>query len=152
MQVLLLQLQFPWSEDSHCLFAAFLLKPWEFSRIEKFMQRNRVTESYIQQVIQKFHNLGITLSAAKDGVLDFCIHIASSVVSPKKKGNTKVENKETKVDVKFPYVVFLDARNLLSSLSFIHVLGKSVLGVIREQNWFLSLPDDDMAAGKIFPP
>lgn len=85
-------------------------------------------------------------------MLDFCIHIASSVVSPKKKGNTKVENKETKVDVKFPYVVFLDARNLLSSLSFIHVLGKSVLGVIREQNWFLSLPDDDMAAGKIFPP
>lgn len=27
-----------------------------------------------------------------------------------------------------------------------------VLGVIREQNWFLSPPDDDMATVKIFPP
>lgn len=28
-------IKFPWSKDSHCLFAAFLLKPYESSRIKK---------------------------------------------------------------------------------------------------------------------
>lgn len=40
-------IKFSWSKDSHCLFASFLLKLCESSRIKKIMQRNRVTESYI---------------------------------------------------------------------------------------------------------
>lgn len=39
-------LKFPWSKDSHYLFAAFLLKPCESSKI-KIMQRSRVTERAI---------------------------------------------------------------------------------------------------------
>lgn len=62
-------------------------------------------------------------------------------------------NKKIKVDVKFPHVLFLDARKYISSLYFFHALGKRVFWeLLREQNWFLSLPDNDTATLKIFPP
>lgn len=41
-------------------------------------------------------------------------------------------NKKIKVDVKFPHVLFLDARKYISSLYFFHALGKRVFWELLE--------------------